>query len=252
MRRDDLATYLANFLRLGDFDDESLNGLQVEGRAEVRRIAFAVSACAQSFLAAADAGADALIVHHGLLWKGVPVQPVAGPWKERLRLLLSQELNLLAYHLPLDAHGEVGNNAAAARALGLEALEPFGEYHGMKIGWKGHLARPLPRGEFVARLEAFYGHPALVVEGGSDPVRSCGVVSGGAAKEAVQAAAESLDFYVTGEPSEPVTYLCRELGVNFAALGHYATERVGVRALADHLRATLGLETVFLELDNPA
>jgi len=252
MRRDDLVAYLANFLRLGAFDDESLNGLQVEGRADVNRVALAVSACAEAFSAAAAADADALIVHHGLLWKGLPPQPVTGPWRERLRLLLAQELNLLAYHLPLDAHGEVGNNAVAARGLGLEGLQPFGDYHGMKIGWKGHLARPLTRAEFVSRLEAYYGHRALVVAGGPDSVRTCGVVSGGAAKEAPQAAAESLDFYVTGEPSEPVTYLCRELGVNFAALGHCATERVGVRALADHLETTLGLETVFLELENEA
>lgn len=252
MHRDDLDAYLNRFLRVSDFEDDSVNGLQVEGRAEVSRVAFAVSACAEAFSAAAAEGADALVVHHGLLWKGRGPEPLRGPARERLRLLIEGDLNLLAYHLPLDAHAEVGNNAAAARALGLGGLEPFGDYHGMKIGVKGRLPRPEAREAFVARLEAYYGHRALVVPGGPEEVRAVGVVSGGAAKEAPQAAAAGLDFYVTGEPGEPTTYLCRELGLNFAALGHYATERVGVRALMEHLGETLGVETVFLELENDA
>lgn len=252
MRRDDFSAYLAQYLHVSEFDDDSLNGLQVEGSDDIRTVAFAVSACAEAFAAAVEAGADALVVHHGLLWRGRGPDPIVGPLRERLRLLLAGGVNLYAFHLPLDAHAEVGNNAAAARALGLEELSPFGEYHGMNIGWRGALHRPEPRDAFVARLEAFYGHEALVVPGGSSSIKTVGIVSGGAAKEAPQAAAAGLDFYVTGEPAEPVTYLCRELGINFAALGHYATERVGVRALMGHLGASLGLEVVFLELDNPA
>lgn len=252
MQRDDFSAYLARYLRIGEFEDDSLNGLQVEGKDEIHRVAFAVSACAEAFEAASEARADALVVHHGLLWRGRGPDPIVGSLRNRLRILLEKEISLYACHLPLDAHDEVGNNAAAARQLGLQELAPFGEYHGMHIGWRGILASPELRESFIARLEAFYGHSALVVPGGPTLIRSVGIVSGGAAKEAPQAAAAGLDLYVTGEPSEPITYLCRELGINFAALGHYATERVGVRALMEHLQKALGLDVVFLELDNPA
>lgn len=252
MRHVELESHLAEFLRTAEFDDESLNGLQVEGREEIRRVAVAVSACAEAFEQAAQGKADAVIVHHGLFWKGRGPEPVRGPLRQRLSRLLRHELNLFAYHLPLDAHAEVGNNAVAARGLGLRDLEPFGEYHGRKIGWKGTLAEPVDREVFVGQLEEFFGHRAFVVRGGPAAVRTAGFVSGGAAWEAPQAAAAGLDLYVTGEPAEGMVYLCREYGLNFAALGHYATERLGVRALAEHLRATVGLDAFFVELENEA
>jgi len=252
VRRRELEGHLAQWLAVGDFDDDALNGLQVEGRSEIRRVALAVSACAEVFALAAEEGADAVIVHHGLFWKRRGVEPVRGPLRRRLSLLLSHEINLFAYHLPLDAHQEFGNNAVAARALGLRNLEPFGDYHGRKIGWKGVLAGAQSRASFVARLETFYGHRALVVPGGPEAIVSAAVVSGGAAELATQAAQERLDCFVTGEAAEHVTYLCREQRVNFAALGHYATERVGVRALAERLRDELRLEAFFLEVENEA
>lgn len=252
MHRKDLEAYLEEYLEVRSFDDESLNGLQVEGRLEVSRLAVAVSACAEVFRKAAEMKADAVLVHHGLFWKGHGPEPVRGVLRERLGLLFGSNLNLFAYHLPLDAHREVGNNAVAARDLGLQNLLPFGEYHGMAIGWKGTFAEPVPLSDFVRSIEAYYGHPALVVPGGASAVSAVGVVSGGAGKEAVQAAAQGLDAYVTGEPSEPMTYYCRESGLTFAALGHYATERVGVRALGEHLESRLGIETRFIEAENPA
>ncbi len=252
MRRTELDRYLREYLRLDAFDDDALNGLQVEGGDEVRKAAFAVSACQEAFERAAGAEADALVVHHGLLWKGRGAEPVVGALAARLRALLVPQLSLFAYHLPLDAHAEFGNNAVAARALGLEALAPFGDYHGMKLGWKGAFPGPRARSEVVAALEGYYGHRAMLVPGGPEAVRTVGLVSGGAAKEAVQAAREGLDLYVTGESAEPVTYLCRELGLNFAALGHYATERAGVKALAGHVAGALGIETLFVELENEA
>ncbi len=252
MKRDELERYLARYLRLDKFDDESLNGLQVEGAAEIHSVAFAVSACAEAFRKAAAGGAGAVVVHHGLLWKGHGPERLTGPLAARFRLLIRNDLSLFAYHLPLDAHRECGNNAAAARALGLVKLEPFGDYHAMKIGWKGELRRPLRLDKFVARLERYYGHEALVVRGGPAAVRRVGIVSGGAAREAMQAAQEGLDLYVTGESSEPVTYLAREAGLNFAALGHYATERAGVKALAAHVEKKFGIRTFFIELENRA
>lgn len=252
MRRDDFEKYLGCYLRLDQFDDESLNGMQVEGAEKISSVAFAVSACAEAFRKAAACGAQALVVHHGLFWKGHGPEPVTWTLATRLKLLIKSDISLFAYHLPLDAHSESGNNAVAARSLGLTKLKPFGDYHGMKIGWKGALARPVELDKFIARLEKYYGHKASVVKGGAKLLKNVGIVSGGAAKEAMQAADEGLDLYVTGESSEPATYLVREAGLNFAALGHYATERVGVMALADHLGKRFGLKTYFIELDNEA
>ncbi len=252
MKRSELERYLASYLKVELYDDASLNGLQVEGREEVRRSAFAVSACSEAFERAARGGADALVVHHGLLWKGDGVRPVVGLLRRRLGLLFNAELNLLAYHLPLDAHPEVGNNAVAARELGLREIAPFCDYKGSAIGVRGSLPNPEPWDAFLARLEGYYGHRALAIPPPRGEVETVGIVSGAAAREAEQAVAEGLDAYVTGEPSEPVTYLCREEGLGFAALGHYATERVGIRALAAHLERELGLEAFFIEVENEA
>lgn len=252
MLRRDLEAYLGDYLGVGSFDDEAVNGLQVQGRREIRRLVVAVSACSEVFQKALALNADAVLVHHGLFWKGHGPEPVVGVLRDRLSLLLTADVSLFAYHLPLDAHGEVGNNSVAARDLGLRDLVPFGEYHSMTIGWRGSFPEAMARHEFISKLEGYYGHPAQVVPGGPETVTTVGVISGGAAREASQAARLNLDAYVTGEPSEPVTYLCRESGLNFAALGHYATERVGVRALAKHLETRWGLETQFVDVENEA
>lgn len=251
MTRDQLAAYLDEYLAVPRFDDASLNGVQVEGRPEVRRVAFAVSACAEVFDRAVGWGADAVVVHHGLLWKGDWPRPVRGVLRDRLATLLEADASLMAYHLPLDAHPEVGNNAVAARGLGLGGLEPFAEYHGSAIGVRGRFDAPRDTEIFLRDLEAYYGHPVFAVPAGPEQIRTVGLVSGGAAREVEAALALGLDAYVTGEPSEPVTYLCREAGITFAALGHYATERVGIRALMDHLTRRFGLEALWVEVDNP-
>lgn len=252
MRRQDLDRYLSNFLKASLFDDVALNGLQVEGRQGVNRVALGVSACAELFRKAAATGADAVVVHHGLFWKGDWPRPVTGITRERLKILLDAECSLFAFHLPLDAHPDVGNNAAAARDLGLVDLEPFCDYHGSAIGWRGRFAAPVAPADFVQRLEAYYGHGAHAVLAGPERIKRVGIVSGGAAREAEQAVALGLDAYVTGEAGEPATFLCREAGMHFAALGHYATERVGIQALGRHLRQNLGLETVFIDVENEA
>jgi dinuclear metal center YbgI/SA1388 family protein len=252
MVRGELEQYLSSFLDVDAFDDESLNGLQVEGREEIGRLAFGVSACAEVFRKAVAAGADALIVHHGLFWRKEMPRPVTGLLKDRLKILFDGDCNLFAYHLPLDAHAEVGNNAVAARAMGLDDLEPFCRYHGSTIGFRGRFPEPLALDSFIERLESYYGHRAHVVRGGKEIIATVGIVSGGAAREAEEAAEAGLDAYVTGEPGEPTTYVSRESGLTFAALGHYATERVGVQALAGHLEARFGLETFFVEVDNEA
>lgn len=252
MKRSDLEAYLEEYLALSRFSDEAVNGLQVEGRPEVKRLALAVSACREVFLKAAAAGADALLVHHGLLWKGEGPQPLRGTLGQRLKMLFEKDLSLLAYHLPLDAHPEVGNNAVAARDLGLADLEPFAVYHGTPIGFRGRFPKPVPLKEFVARLESYYAHRAFVEPSGPRLLSTVAVCSGGAAREAREAAAAGLDAYVTGEAGEPEVFLAREAGLTFAALGHHATERVGVRALGRHLAETFGLETIFVDVANEA
>lgn len=252
MKLGDLTAYLDEYLALSRFDDEALNGLQVEGKGEVRRLALAVSACREVFLKAAAAGADAVLVHHGLFWKGEGPAPLRGVLGERVRILFERGLSLLAYHLPLDAHPDVGNNAVAARELGLEDLEPFVRYHGTPIGFKGRFPTPLSREAFVERLQSYYGHEAFVEAAGPDPLATVAVCSGGAARELREAAAAGLDAYVTGEAGEPEVFLAREAGLTFAALGHHATERVGVRALGRHLESTFGLSTFFVEVANEA
>ncbi len=249
----DLETYLSDYLKCADFDDDSINGLQVEGRDEIHSLAVGVSACAEVFQEAAEWGADAIIVHHGLFWRGVWPLPVKDILRERIGLLIGNDISLFAYHLPLDAHPEVGNNAPALKDLGARDLEKFGDYKGMKIGFKGRLPEPMARDAFLAKLENYYDRkPAVVVPGGPDPIRTIGLVSGGAAREAQQAVDEGLDIYVTGEPGEPTTYLCREAGLNFAAMGHYATERVGVIRLAAHLKEKFGLKIHFMDVENDA
>ncbi|GAB6393366.1 MAG: Nif3-like dinuclear metal center hexameric protein [Treponematales bacterium] len=227
--------------------DSSLNGLQVDNDGgEVANIAFAVDASLASFRAASDAGAGLLFVHHGLFW-GAPL-PVTGSHRERLRFLLEHNLALYAVHLPLDAHPALGNNAALAGLLGIEAPEPFGLYHGRRIGWKGPLREPLTIGEAAKRI-AFRGRPALgVYPFGKRTNATCAVISGGAAGEARQAIEEGVDLYVTGESSHQMYHECMEAGLNFIAGGHYTTEVWGVRKVMEETANQLHLDVEFLDL----
>lgn len=226
--------------------DDSMNGLQVDnGGAEVKKVCFAVDACLETFERAAAAGAGLLFVHHGLFW-GRPF-PVSGGARRRLASLLQNDLALYAVHLPLDQHPELGNNAALAELLGLRDLEPFGLYHGRKIGYKGTFAEPVAVDEAVRRI-SFMGRPPLgAYPFGKKESRTCAVISGGAAMELTQAAAEGVDMYVTGEPSHTVYHYAMEGRINFVAGGHYSTEVWGVRRVMARLAADLGVETEFID-----
>ncbi len=252
MHRDQLIAYLDDHLDADAVSDAAVNGLQIEGRTEVRRIATAVSASAALFRAASAWGADAVLVHHGFLWRGADPLPITGAARERLRLLLQGEVNLIAYHLPLDRHREHGNNAVFARALGLDHLEPFGAYHGANIGFAGVFPQPLQREELVRRVCQATGQEPLVFPGDAATViASVGIVSGGAPEIFDEAIAAGLDAFITGEAREWVLHRAAEEGVTFIAAGHYATERFGVRALGDHLAARFDLEVRFFDFPNP-
>jgi len=246
MRRDDLVHWLDGYLDIGAYEDASLNGLQVEGRDEVTKVAVAVDATMATFEQAADMGADLLIAHHGLFW-GRPL-PVVGPHRQRLAYLLRHEISLYAAHIPLDAHREVGNNWGIARLLGLDELRDFATYKGRPIGVQGRFPTPLSLRDLADAIERELGEAVLVHAGGPNLVASLGIVSGAAAGEVATAAAAGLDAFLTGEPRHEHFAEPFERGVNALFAGHYMTETVGVNLLAAELRARFGLATEFVLL----
>ncbi len=227
------------------------NGLQLQGRREVQRIVTGVSACVELFERAAAAQADAVFVHHGLIWEGTAAQPYVGYRYERLAAAIGAGLHLVAYHLPLDRHAELGNNALAAKGLGLYSVEPFAAYRGTPIGMRGRYPEPIPATELVRRCRELFAREPLAFLTGPDPIASVGIVSGGAQGEFQQAIDAGLDAYITGEVSEWVPHVARESGVHFLSCGHHATERLGIRALGDHLATRFGLQHEFIDIPNP-
>jgi dinuclear metal center YbgI/SA1388 family protein len=247
--RDSLVAYLDQYLDSRG-RDYGPNGLQVEGKKEIRRIVTGVSSCHELFVRAREAGADAVLVHHGLFWEGMP-RTLTGFQYRRVAELIRGEMSLIAYHLPLDRHAEVGNNAVAGRELGLVDLEPFGLHEGLPIGFKGRFAEPVSPADLVARCRKVYAQEPLAFLEGPDPVATLGIISGGAQSELYDAIADRLDAYITGEASEWVMNVAREAGIHYLAAGHYATERLGVRALGEHLKERFGIEAEFIDVPNP-
>lgn len=250
MHRDRIVSFLDELLAVGSIPDFQPQGLQVEGKDEVGKVAVGVSVSAEFLRRAAEWGADLVLCHHGLFWDGdSPV--VRGGHRERLRLLLENDITLLGYHMVLDAHEEHGNNALIARALGLTDVEPFAEYEGVALGRKGRFHPALPHGEFTALLRERIGGEPLVFPFGPDPVRTIGVISGAAPADFHRAVAQGLDAFLTGEAREFVQEVAREEKVTYVAAGHYLTETFGVRSLADRLEKEFDLECRFLDVPNP-
>lgn len=246
MKRDELVAWLDNYLETDQWPDASLNGLQVEGPNEVRKIAIAVDSSLTTFQQAAAAGADFLIVHHGLFW-GAP-EAVVGMHKRRLEVLLKNDISLYASHLPLDAHKEVGNNWGLARILGLTSLEDFGKYQGKYIGVKGEFIEPISLRLLAEKIEQNLGEQVMVHQGGNDPIRTMGIVSGAAAWEVVSAADQGLDAFLTGEPKHDTFYHAFERSINAMFAGHYMTETVGVNLLARKIEEEFGIPFEFILL----
>ncbi len=245
MKLSEITTYLDEYLRVAEVQDDpgALNGLQVENGGSVGKLVAAVDACQATIDAAAERGADLMLVHHGLFWG--PTQPLTGRHGRRLRKLVQHDIALYSGHLPLDLHPEVGNNAVLARMLGLEGVEPFGEYLGQTIGCAGF--SKLSRDALVERIGDSLGGAPHVIPGGSEAAGRVGVVSGGAGKLIVQAAEAGLDTFVTGEGAHHSHFDAEEFGVNVIFAGHYATETVGVKALAAHLEERFGLPWEFVD-----
>ena len=214
-------------------------------------MATGVSAHRELFERALEAGAQLIVVHHGLFWDG-DLRALTPTLAARLKLLLEADVGLAAYHLPLDAHPQVGNNALIAEGLGCQSREPFSELHDQSIGVAGRFdGDGVPAAELFDRVRTLTGREPLVFDHGPDRVRSIGIVSGGAAGQLEDAVAAGLDAFLTGEPAERVMATARETGIHFIAAGHYATETFGVRRLGDLLAERYGVQHCFIDVPNP-
>ncbi len=249
MQIQELTDYLNSYLDTTLFKDYAPNGLQVSGKETVRKVVLGVSASLSLIDHAAKVGADAVLVHHGWFWKGEAPE-VVGMKRRRLAAVLAADINLLAYHLPLDAHPDVGNNAELGRLLGLTLEKRTGFYDLLSIGVPSD--GPVPVGDFLDRIEAVLGRRPMTVGQSSGMVRRIGWCSGAAQDNLMLAAAEGCDFYLSGEISERTTYEAEENGILYAAAGHHATERFGIQALGSHLEARFPeLEISYFETNNP-
>jgi dinuclear metal center YbgI/SA1388 family protein len=249
-RRDEIVAHLDGLLEIDSFGDYGPNGLQVPGAEEVSLVVTGVSAQRELFERAAQEGAQLVLCHHGLFWDFHP-RTIAPAMKKRLELLFAADISLAAYHLPLDAHPEVGNNALICAALGLERGEPFAEHKGRPIGIVGRSAGGVPFDELRRRCASAFGQEPFVWDAGPETVHSLGIVSGGAAGDFSEAIARGLDAFLTGEPAEHTMADARENGVHFVAGGHYATETLGIRRLGELVAEQFGVEHRFVDLPNP-
>jgi len=249
--RQQLAAAFDRLLQPERFKDYGPNGLQVEGRPEVRRIVSGVTASRALIEAAVADGADAVFVHHGLFWRGQDGR-VTGWMKQRLALLLRHDINLFAYHLPLDAHPELGNNAQLGAVLGLQAQARFGEQDLGFLGGRPDGASFDNPQSLAGHVQRVLGRNVTLVEGGSGAVSRVAWCTGGAQGYFEAAIAAGAQAFITGEISEPQAHYARECGVSFLACGHHATERYGAPAVAANVAAALGLEHRFIDIDNPA
>jgi dinuclear metal center YbgI/SA1388 family protein len=247
VKREALIHYLDELLEAARFKDYCPNGLQVEGAGEVGRILAGVTACQALIDAAVARGADTLLVHHGWFWRGEDGR-VTGLRKARLRTLLMHDINLIAYHLPLDAHPRLGNNARLAALLDWRADGRFGDED---LGWTGRPAAATTLAELIRRIAGTLRREPLAIGDAGRRIERLAWCSGGGQGYFEQAVALGVDAFVSGEISEPAVHLARESGVAYLAAGHHASERGGVQALAGHLAAEFGLECEFIDIDNP-
>lgn len=246
-----LVTYSDDLLQAGRFSDYCPNGLQVQGCTQVQRIVSGVTASQLLLDAAAELGADLVLVHHGFFWRG-EAQPVVGMKRRRLGTLLRHDISLLAYHLPLDAHPELGNNAQLGQLLGIIEQQPLDPGNPADVGSIGKLPAPLQSAALVAQLETLTGRAPLHVGDPTQAVQRIAWCTGAAQSYIGAAVAAGADLFLTGEVSEQTVHVAREEGLQFIAAGHHATERYGVQALGEHLAARFGLEHRFVDIDNPA
>lgn len=249
--RDEIVSHCDQLLEVDRYDDYGPNGLQLPGAEDVSRVATGVSANQEFLRQAVDYGAQLVLVHHGLLW-GAELRPFSAPMAARLRTLLCSDVSLAAYHLPLDAHPRIGNNALLCERLGLsDEGGPFGEAKGAAIGRIGRAPSPLSIDELSGGLADATGQEPLVFDSGPERIERVGIVTGGGGFAIHEAGALGLDALVIGEPSEPLMGEAREYGIHLLAGGHYATETFGVRRLGELVAERFGTDHRFIDVPNP-
>jgi dinuclear metal center YbgI/SA1388 family protein len=246
----EVVDYTNTLLAVGRFQDYCPNGLQVEGKPEVGLLVSGVTACQALIEAAIAAGADAVLVHHGYFWKGE--NPcITGMKRRRLQRLLGTQTSLLAYHLPLDAHPELGNNAQLARVLGFQTRGTFGGDDGTGLAHYACLAPAMQAAALAERISRVLGREPQHIPGACEPIHSVGWCTGAAQSWIEAAAGQGLDAFISGEISEQTVHVARECGLHYFAAGHHATERFGVQALGDHLAERFSIEHRFIDIENP-
>lgn len=246
----ELTDYCDELLDASRFSDYCPNGLHVEGRAEVRSIISGVTASQALIDAAIEKQADVLLVHHGFFWKGEDAC-ITGMKQRRIKALLKAATSLVAYHLPLDAHPELGNNAQLAKRLGWVEKGRFGCGYGPDLACFAELNPAVSSNELIEQIEQQLGRKPLHIAGGTDSIRTIGWCTGAAQSFFEVAARRGLDAFISGEISEPTVHIAREYGIHYFSAGHHATERYGVQALGEHLAAQFDLQHEFIDIDNP-
>lgn len=254
INRLELTTFLNKLLLIDEYADYGPNGLQIEGSEEIKKIAFSVSASRDVINTAIYEKADALVVHHGLFWKFHGVRTLTGPFGKRVLPLVRNNINLLAYHLPLDGNQTFGNAAMIAQKLDLVECSPFGDYKRSVTGQKGKFKKKIKVKELKSQLENILNHPILLSsENSNDEVSTIGIITGGANAGWIDASKEGLDCYLTGEMSEHDWHEAKEWGVHMFAGGHHATEKFGIQKLKDLTEEKFPqLECIFIDSKNPA
>lgn len=248
--RHDLERYCTEFLNVDDFKDYAPNGLQVEGKKDIKRIVTGVTACNELIEKAISLKADALLVHHGYFWKGES-QVITGMKAQRIKNLLTNDINLFGYHLPLDYHKNLGNNVKLAEMLEIDISGEVFTDSQPNLALAGSLKEPQSLEEFSNFVENKLARKPLFIQGSDKPVKQV-VWCTGAAQDFIEDAAKTgADTYISGEVSERTTHIARELGIHYFACGHHATERYGIQALGEHLASEFGLEHKFVDVENP-
>jgi len=248
--RDTLHAYLNQFLQSDGVTDYAPNGLQVQGKNTIKKIVTGVTACQALLDKALAAKADAVLVHHGYFWKGEAPQ-VTGMQYQRLKALLTHNINLFGYHLPLDVHPELGNNVQLAQRLGISIKGELATATSPNLGLVGELAKATTLKNFGHQIETVLHRTPLLIPGHNRPIKTIAWCTGGAQDFIRHAANAGVDAYLTGEASERTTHMARELGIHFIGAGHHATERYGIEALGRHLAEKFGVGVEFVDIDNP-
>ena len=246
----ELYEWANDFLKKENFQsDPSMHGIQIQNSApdtkQIKKVAFAVDACEETALKAAELGADVLFVHHGLFWGHS--ETITGSFYKRISTFIKNDIALLAFHIPLDANEIAGNNYGMAKRLGMKNLEPFGFWRGMPIGVKGTLPAPLTADELSEKVLRPGKKANTVLKFGKEKISTVGIISGGASEDVEQAVAEKLDAYITGEFAHEQFHYAKEMAINVIGGGHYETETVGVNLVAEKLQKETGIECVFIE-----